>query len=109
MSQTCFSKIGFHTILVVSAFVLTAAMAFTQGRPGWRDSFPVNKANLTDRGTGAYFILEPGYRLQFAHGKDTLTITVLDETRIVDGVMTRVVEERETNGGKLDEVSRNYF
>jgi hypothetical protein len=28
---------------------------------------------------------------------------------MVDGVKTRVVEERETKGGRLDEVSRNYF
>ena len=34
---------------------------------------------------------------------------MLEETKIVDGVTTRVVEERETEGGKLAEVSRNYF
>jgi hypothetical protein len=38
-----------------------------------------------------------------------LTITVLDETKEVDGVETRVVEERETEGGDLVEVSKNYF
>jgi hypothetical protein len=38
-----------------------------------------------------------------------LTITVLDATKIVDGVETRVVEERETKAGQLAEVSRNYF
>jgi hypothetical protein len=38
-----------------------------------------------------------------------LTITVLDETRNVGGVETRVIEERETNSGQLVEVSRNYF
>ena len=38
-----------------------------------------------------------------------MIITVLDETRMVDGVETRVVEERETKGGNLIEVSRNYF
>jgi hypothetical protein len=36
-------------------------------------------------------------------------MTVLDETKIVDGVETRVVEEKETEGGNLVEVSRNYF
>jgi hypothetical protein len=34
---------------------------------------------------------------------------VLEETRRVDGVETRVVEERETIGGKVVEVSRNFF
>jgi hypothetical protein len=42
-------------------------------------------------------------------GKDTLVITVLEETKVVDGVTTRIVEERETEGGQLIEVSRNYF
>jgi hypothetical protein len=60
-------------------------------------------------GKNAYFILEPGYRLHFEHEKNTLTVTVLEETKIVDGVKTRVVEERETSGGELAEVSRNYF
>ena len=38
-----------------------------------------------------------------------MTITVLNETKMVDGVETRVVEERETKAGRLAEVSRNYF
>ena len=79
------------------------------GQAGWRDTFNVNKAAFTDVGRSDYFVLEPGYRLRFAHGKDTLTITVLNETKVVDGVTTRIVEERETSGGKLVEVSRNYF
>src|SRR3989442_7492885 len=39
----------------------------------------------------------------------SLIITVLNETKIVDGVETRVVEERETKNGQLIEVARNYF
>jgi hypothetical protein len=38
-----------------------------------------------------------------------LVITVLPETKAVDGVETRVVEEREWAAGHLEEVSRNYF
>jgi len=38
-----------------------------------------------------------------------VVITVLDETEVVAGVTTRVVEERETEDGELIEVSRNYF
>jgi hypothetical protein len=33
----------------------------------------------------------------------------LNETKIINGVETRVVEEKETEGGNLVEVSRNYF
>lgn len=36
-------------------------------------------------------------------------ITVLDETMMVDGVETRIVQEYETVDGELAEISRNYF
>lgn len=36
-------------------------------------------------------------------------MTVLNETKVVNGIETRIVEERETEGGNLVEVSRNYF
>jgi hypothetical protein len=38
-----------------------------------------------------------------------LDITVLDETEVVEGVTTRVMEERESEDGELVEVSRNFF
>ena len=36
-------------------------------------------------------------------------VTVLNETKTIDGVECRIVEERETKDGKLIEVSRNYY
>ena len=78
-------------------------------KQAWREAFAADKANLVDTGRNTYFILEPGYRLTFGHGKDTLVVTVLDETKVVDGVKTRIIEERETSGGQLAEVSRNFF
>jgi uncharacterized membrane protein YkoI len=75
---------------------------------GWRDSFPVDKANLVPTGRGPYFILEPGHKAVYQDKKVTLTITVLDETKVVDGVTTRVVEEREEKSGQPLEISRNY-
>jgi hypothetical protein len=81
--------------------------------PAFTSSFAALKSELSATGRNPYFILEPGYTLVFAGKEDGadvgLTITVLDQTRTVDGVETRVVEERETKGGKLVEVSRNYF
>ena len=38
-----------------------------------------------------------------------LVITVLNQTKIVDGVETRIVVEHETAGGQLIEISTNYF
>jgi hypothetical protein len=75
----------------------------------WRTTFDVEKSQLVASGASRYFILDPGYQLLLADGDERLLITVLDETRVVDGVTTRVVEERETKGGKLVEISRNFF
>ncbi len=75
----------------------------------WASEFRVDAGDLAATGRNPYFILQPGYKLEFQDGKDKLVITVLSETRMVSGVETRVVEERETSDGKLVEVSRNYF
>jgi len=71
--------------------------------------FAVADGELVPTGRNPWFILEPGYALTFADGGDELVITVLDETRTVAGVTTRVVEERESEDGELVEVSRNFF
>jgi hypothetical protein len=75
----------------------------------FQETFTVDKTTLANQGSNAFMILKPGYKLVLADGEDSLTITVLDETKVVDGVETRIVEERETSDGKLEEVSRNYF
>jgi len=79
--------------------------------PGqFKDTFKVNPTHFASTGKNPYFILEPGYVLKFKGSKGAeLTITVLDETKTVNGVETRVVEERETKGGQLAEVSLNWF
>ena len=78
---------------------------------GWTVPSVPDKSAFTSTGKNPYFILESGYRLVLKkkEGPDTLIITVLRETKTVDGVETRIVEERETEGGELIEVSRNYF
>jgi hypothetical protein len=76
---------------------------------GFAKDFPLEKDELTTTGRNPYFILEPGYYLVLEKGKERVTITVLNETKKVDGVETRVVEERETKDDKLVEVSRNFF
>jgi hypothetical protein len=64
---------------------------------------------MTTTGSNPYFILEPGFQLVLEGGTAELVITVLDETVEVDGIQTRVVEERESKDGELVEVSRNFF
>ena len=103
-------------VAAVAVFVLTAPVGGdnrgekTDEKPlAWTDDFSADKADLTHTGKNPYFILEPGHQMTFEGGKERLVITVLDETKKVDGVECRVVEERETKDGKLVEVSRNYF
>jgi hypothetical protein len=79
----------------------------------WTEKFHVADCVWSATGRNEYFVLEPGYQ-QFFEGREgkeavQLVITVLAETRQVDGVETRIVEERETRNGQLAEVSRNYF
>lgn len=60
-----------------------------------------------------YWIMEPGWQVVL-EGEDDgeeilLEITVLNQFEWVDGVRTRVIEEREYIDGELYEVSRNFF
>jgi hypothetical protein len=73
----------------------------------------LENCNYASTGKNDYFILEPGYQVVLGGEEDgeklQLVMTVLNGTKIVDGVETRVVEEKETGGGNLVEISRNYF
>ena len=68
----------------------------------WQNSFKLEDCDLASNGANSYFILEPGYQLILEGQEDgadiQLKITVLDETKIVNGTEARVVEERETEG-----------
>ncbi len=79
----------------------------------YTSSFRTEDCTFSATGSNPYFILEPNYRqVLVANESDAgaeLTITVLNETREVNGTETRVVEERETENGELVEISRNFF
>jgi len=77
----------------------------------YTDSFQVDEKELSSVGRNPYFILEPGYQMYYesADKKETLTVTVLEETKKIGGVECRIVEERELVDGKEKEISRNYF
>lgn len=98
------------TVLVASLLALAACTSGSKdASTGFQDTFPVARTALANTGTSRYFVLEPGYRLTYKHGNATLVVTVLNETKLVDGVQTRVIEEREVEAGQLTEISRNYF
>jgi hypothetical protein len=100
--------------------VLTMAAVFAGGcgssaesdpfaDPSWRHQFGISECSLAATGRNQYLVLEPGFRLVLEGAGERLAITVLDRTKDVTGVTTRVVEEREWKDGDLIEVSRNFF
>jgi hypothetical protein len=101
---------GLLALCLASAAMLPAA---DKTAPAFTDTFNVDKADLVATGANRYFVLTPGFQLVLEgtpDGKKTvLTITVLNETKLVDGVATRVIEEKETENGQIIEISRNYF
>ena len=77
--------------------------------PKWQENFGLEDRKLSDRGRNPFFVLEPGFQLILESANEKLAVTVLDETKEVTGILTRVVEEREWKNGELYEVSRNFF
>ncbi len=97
-----------RTLWIAAALILAAMCTPLWGGDFVTPTLP-NKADLASSGRNPYFVLEPGFRLTLKSDTGLLIITVLNETKKVDGVETRIVEERESEKGKLVEVSRNYF
>jgi len=75
----------------------------------WTDSFDIADRKFSTIGKNRFFILKPGHQLTLESPEEKVVITVLDETKNIGGIKTRVVEEREEENGKLKEVSRNFF
>src|SRR5205823_15078598 len=95
----------FWAIVAIGMLPLTGCA----GTGEWTSHFVMEGDERVSVGRNRYFILEPGYQMVLEGGGTQLIITVLNETKMVDGVETRVVEERETKNGQLIEVARNYF
>lgn len=102
--------------LITVTFILAitfAACTYSQDKRQFTDSFMTDSCTFSSRGQNTYCILQPGFQLvlEGVEDEDTarLVITVLNETKIVNGVETRVVEENESENGKTVEISRNFF
>lgn len=104
-------------IIILALLIVLGTTAFAEAleckRRGFTKDFMIDQCTFSNIGSNPFFILEPGFQLVLEgkeEGEDVrLEITVLDETETVNGVVTRVVEEIETKGGELVEVSRNFF
>jgi hypothetical protein len=91
----------------------TGSLATARSSDDFTRDFPLERCTFVTEGRNPYFDLTPGYTLRFTGREDgepvALRITVLNRTLRVGGVLTRVVQELETAGGELAEVSYNYF
>ncbi|MEO7795898.1 MAG: hypothetical protein ABIV06_14115 [Thermoanaerobaculia bacterium] len=111
---------GFTT-LPVRLFIALAVLALPRivlaDGPVYTSEFHRELCTFTASGSNPYFPLWAGHAVLLEGEEDeggetvevSLLISVLDETELVDGVVTRVVEERESMDGELFEVARNYF
>lgn len=96
-------------VLAAAALVVSSAACAQSADGSWQREFALSECQLSTTGRNRYFVLEPGFQLVLQSGEERLHVTVLNETRTIDGVLTRVVEEREWKDGQLYEISRNYF
>lgn len=106
------SKSIWVALAVSLAFVVSRPTAAFEQKPDdqtWTAAFVLETDELSSIGRNPHFILEPGYYLVLEKALEQVTITVLNSTKKVGEVETRVVEEKETKGGKLVEISRNYY
>lgn len=105
-------KIIIYSILILSGIINASAQTKEPTKP-FTESLMQNSCTFVNTGRNTYFILEVGYQqtLKGIEGKDTTTliITVLNETKKIGNVETRIVEENEMVNGKTIEISRNYF
>ncbi len=97
---------------------LLAPLSATAHEPPFTAEFDRDRCTFTTVGSHPYFPLWPGLVLHL-EGEDLddemelieveAFNSVLADTEMVDGVRTRVYEEREFEDGELVEVSRNFF
>ncbi len=75
----------------------------------WTRSFGQADCTFSSVGRNRFFSVQPGDQLVLQSSTEKVTITVLNKTRKIGDIVTRVIEEREEVNGKLKEISRNFF
>lgn len=101
------------SIIPMLAALAVAPVSAETAMDDFQHSFPVDQYELLAKGTNPYWSLQPGKFVVLGQlerdGSEFVKITVLDETEMVNGIETRVIEEREFENGELVEISRNFF
>jgi hypothetical protein len=94
------------TVLIALVGAVVGMSAFLA--QDWQGAVAIAHRPLTPTGAAPYSLLIPGFQLILASRSATLTFTVLEETKAINGIVTRVVEEREDRYGTVYEMSRNF-
>lgn len=109
-----------HATRPALAVTVLAALVLAGGalahEPEHTERFDRERCTFVTYGNNPWFPLWPGYSIllegeeadEGESVKITLQVTILEDTELVDGVLTRVQEERELEDGELVEVSRNF-
>ena len=96
-------------LITFAVFIFGSISVMAQSR-AFTEQLMQDGCTFETIGRNRYFILEPGYQLVLENmSGDRLVVTVLNETRKIGVVETRVVEENESRNGKTTEISRNFF
>ena len=120
------TKIGYSSgfFLIVSASTMTVALADNLKDIKITDEFPLQRCidtvalvtSCVDSDCNQYFplIVDRVWELDNADCDDcdeaeAVTVSILPDTEMVGGQMTRVMEELETVEGEIDELSRNFL
>ncbi len=106
-----------NRLLLTATVVLAITQIAYAQEDEFSDSFGRENCTFTSVGANPYLPLTPGLILKLEGQSEDdgevvdirLLFSVLGETRMVDGVRTRVVEEREFEDDELIEVSRNFM
>jgi hypothetical protein len=61
------------------------------------------------KGSNPNFPLTPGTQWTYKHGSQHEVVTVLEKTKIIDGIESRIVEDREEANGQLVESTFDYY
>ena len=111
------TRIRYCTIVGLALGLLLSAAGALAHDPPFTGDFDRARCTFTSTGSNPYFPLWPGHSLLLQGEEDNdgelveieVEINVLAATELVDGVLTRVWEERESEDGELVEVSRNFM
>ena len=105
------------SLVVLVAGLLVASPAPAKQKIGKKKTYTVDLGTsgctFSDLGRNRYFVLEPGHQLNLAGeiraGLFEVRQTVTNQTRVINGVNTRLVEELERVNGEVVELSLNYY